>query len=226
MVTLVNKAAASGSPAFSLIWATATWTAGTESDAPPPTHLRRGTRSEPEHSPWTARAGTPAATGRGFFPRFEIGRRARRPGRRIGGNDRRRAEHQLGGGNRHIRARGPRIHGHHRSGTAALQHPTGPARDREGFGGAVLTMGITTLCCLWCATPSRSLWEAILTVGGVSLTAAIGITRGRRLHRHMAPDGGGGGSGAEPELPTSSASPSDINLESPPDNPAGHLYVT
>jgi len=49
------------------------------------------------------------------------------------------------------------------------------AHDRAGFGGAVLTMGITTLCCLWCATPSRSLWEAIATAGGVSLTAAIGI---------------------------------------------------
>lgn len=46
------------------------------------------------------------------------------------------------------------------------------AHDRARFGGAVLTMGITTL---WCATPSRSLWEAILTAGGVSLTAAIGI---------------------------------------------------
>jgi hypothetical protein len=49
------------------------------------------------------------------------------------------------------------------------------AHDRAGFGGAVLTMGITTLCCLWCAPPSRSLWEAILAAGGVSLSAAIGV---------------------------------------------------
>jgi hypothetical protein len=49
------------------------------------------------------------------------------------------------------------------------------AHDRAEFGGAVLTMGITTFACLWCATPSRSLWEAILIAGGVSLTAAIGV---------------------------------------------------
>ena len=49
------------------------------------------------------------------------------------------------------------------------------AHDRAGFGGAVLSVGMTTLCCLWCAIPSRSLWEATLTAGGVSLTAAIGI---------------------------------------------------
>lgn len=49
------------------------------------------------------------------------------------------------------------------------------AHDRAGFGGAVFTMGLTTLLCLWCARPARHLHEAIAVAGGVSLAAAIGV---------------------------------------------------
>jgi hypothetical protein len=49
------------------------------------------------------------------------------------------------------------------------------AHDRAGFGGGVLTMGLTTLLCLWCARPSRHLHQAVAAAGMLSLTAAIGI---------------------------------------------------
>jgi hypothetical protein len=47
------------------------------------------------------------------------------------------------------------------------------AHDRAGFGGAVLTTGLTAFFCLWCARLSRALWETMLIGGGVALTAAI-----------------------------------------------------
>ncbi|MGH9038416.1 MAG: hypothetical protein ACRD0O_21885 [Acidimicrobiia bacterium] len=49
------------------------------------------------------------------------------------------------------------------------------AHDRAGFGGGVLTMGLTTALCLWCARPSRHLYQAVAVAGVLSLTAAIGI---------------------------------------------------
>jgi hypothetical protein len=49
------------------------------------------------------------------------------------------------------------------------------AHDRAGFGGAVFTLGLTTLFCLWCASLTRALWEALLLSGGVELIAAIGV---------------------------------------------------
>ena len=49
------------------------------------------------------------------------------------------------------------------------------AHDRAGFGGAVFTMGLTTLLCVWFAPPSRHLHEAVAIAGGISLAAAIGV---------------------------------------------------
>jgi len=49
------------------------------------------------------------------------------------------------------------------------------AHDRAGFGGAVFTLGLTALFCLWRSSPSRALWEALLVSGGIGLAAAIGV---------------------------------------------------
>lgn len=49
------------------------------------------------------------------------------------------------------------------------------AHDRAGFGGGVLTMGLTTCLCLWGGQPSRHLHQAVALAGGLSLTAALGI---------------------------------------------------
>ena len=49
------------------------------------------------------------------------------------------------------------------------------AHDRAGFGGGVLTMGLTAMLCLWCGRTSRNLHQAIALAGGTSLGAAIGV---------------------------------------------------
>lgn len=49
------------------------------------------------------------------------------------------------------------------------------AHDRAGFGGGVLTLGLTTFLCLWCARPSRHLHQAIVLAGAASLSAALGV---------------------------------------------------
>jgi hypothetical protein len=49
------------------------------------------------------------------------------------------------------------------------------AHDRAGFGGGLATTGIAVLCCSWCATPSRSLWQTLLLAGSAGFGAAIGI---------------------------------------------------
>ena len=49
------------------------------------------------------------------------------------------------------------------------------AHDRAGFGGGVLTLGLTTFMCLWCARPSRHLHQAIALAGAASLAAALGV---------------------------------------------------
>jgi len=45
--------------------------------------------------------------------------------------------------------------------------------DRVGFGGAVFTLGLIALVCVWCGPASRALWEALAVAGTVSLAAAI-----------------------------------------------------
>ncbi len=49
------------------------------------------------------------------------------------------------------------------------------AHDRAGFGGAICTTGITVFFCVWCAQPSRSLWQVLCFSGLVGFAAAIGI---------------------------------------------------
>ncbi len=49
------------------------------------------------------------------------------------------------------------------------------AHDRAGFGGGVMTMGLTTFLCLWLGRPSRHLFQAVATAGALSLAAALGI---------------------------------------------------
>jgi hypothetical protein len=60
-------------------------------------------------------------------------------------------------------------------------HATNPrlvpliAHDRAGFGGAVLTTGLTAFGCLLFTPVQRALWQTMLVAGTVSLTAAIGV---------------------------------------------------
>jgi hypothetical protein len=41
------------------------------------------------------------------------------------------------------------------------------AHDRAGFGGGLCATGVTVFFCVWCAAPSRSLWQ-VLCVAGIS----------------------------------------------------------
>jgi hypothetical protein len=49
------------------------------------------------------------------------------------------------------------------------------AHDRAGFGGGVLTTGVTIFFSVWCATPSRSLWQVLCLAGYIGFATAIGI---------------------------------------------------
>lgn len=49
------------------------------------------------------------------------------------------------------------------------------AHDRAGFGGAICATGITVFFCVWCAKPSRNLWQILLFAGIVGFAAAIGV---------------------------------------------------
>jgi hypothetical protein len=49
------------------------------------------------------------------------------------------------------------------------------AHDRSGFGGGIATCGIAVLFCVWCGTPSRSLWQALFLSGVAGFSTAIGI---------------------------------------------------
>jgi len=49
------------------------------------------------------------------------------------------------------------------------------AHDRAGFGGAICTVGITVLFCVWCGRPSRSLWQVLCIAGLVGFASAIGV---------------------------------------------------
>src|SRR5206468_3057129 len=49
------------------------------------------------------------------------------------------------------------------------------AHDRVGFGGGVVTMGVTTALCAWFTRPSRHFTQAAALAGVISLSAAIGI---------------------------------------------------
>lgn len=49
------------------------------------------------------------------------------------------------------------------------------AHDRAGFGGALATTGIAVFCCIWCARPARSLWQALAISGVAGFATAIGV---------------------------------------------------
>ncbi len=49
------------------------------------------------------------------------------------------------------------------------------AHDRAGFGGGILTTGITAFFALWCAKPSRHLWQALALAGISGFGSAIWI---------------------------------------------------
>jgi hypothetical protein len=49
------------------------------------------------------------------------------------------------------------------------------AHDRAGFGGGVATCGLTLFFCVWCAAPSRSLWQVLSLAGFAGFATAIGI---------------------------------------------------
>jgi MFS family permease len=49
------------------------------------------------------------------------------------------------------------------------------AHDRAGFGGGICTCGIIVLFCVWCARPSRSLWQVLCVAGAAGFVTAIGI---------------------------------------------------
>ncbi len=49
------------------------------------------------------------------------------------------------------------------------------AHDRAGFGGGVCTCGVVMFFCIWCARPSRSLWQVLLVSGIAGFATAIGI---------------------------------------------------
>lgn len=63
------------------------------------------------------------------------------------------------------------------------------AHDRAGFGGAICTTGITVLFCVWCARPSKSLWQVLAFSGVIGFAAAIGIhpVVGYNSLMHLAP---------------------------------------
>lgn len=47
------------------------------------------------------------------------------------------------------------------------------AHDRAGFGGGVTTIGLLSLCCLWCAPPSRGLRDALAVAAAAGFGAAV-----------------------------------------------------
>jgi len=49
------------------------------------------------------------------------------------------------------------------------------AHDRAGFGGAICATGVTVLFCVWCAKPSKNLWQVLFFSGLVGFAAAIGV---------------------------------------------------
>lgn len=49
------------------------------------------------------------------------------------------------------------------------------AHDRAGFGGGVCTCGILMFVCVWCGTPSRSLWQALCIACTAGFSTAIGV---------------------------------------------------
>lgn len=49
------------------------------------------------------------------------------------------------------------------------------AHDRAGFGGGIAACGVAVLFCVWCARPSKSLWQVLCLAGLAGFSTAIGI---------------------------------------------------
>jgi hypothetical protein len=49
------------------------------------------------------------------------------------------------------------------------------AHDRAGFGGGVCTYGALMFFCVWCGSPSPSLWQALCLSGLTAFTTALGV---------------------------------------------------
>jgi hypothetical protein len=49
------------------------------------------------------------------------------------------------------------------------------AHDRAGFGGALVSFGVVMFACVWCARPSRALWQALTIAGVAGFGTAIGV---------------------------------------------------
>jgi hypothetical protein len=49
------------------------------------------------------------------------------------------------------------------------------AHDRAGFGGQLCSTGVIVFFCVWCGTPSRSLWQVVCLAGLTGFGTAIGI---------------------------------------------------
>jgi len=63
------------------------------------------------------------------------------------------------------------------------------AHDRAGFGGGLCATGVIVFFCVWCATPSRSLWQVLLVAGTSGFATAIAIHPivGYLSFSHLAP---------------------------------------
>ena len=63
------------------------------------------------------------------------------------------------------------------------------AHDRAGFGGALFSCGIAMFLSVWCARPSRSLWQALAIAGTAGFSTAIGVhpVIGYNSATHLAP---------------------------------------
>jgi len=63
------------------------------------------------------------------------------------------------------------------------------AHDRAGFGGGIAACGMAVFFCVWCATPSRNLWQVLCLAGLAGFSTAIGIHPivGYLSFSHLAP---------------------------------------
>ena len=49
------------------------------------------------------------------------------------------------------------------------------AHDRAGFGGALVSFGVVLFACVWCARPSRALWQSLTIAGIAGFGTAVGV---------------------------------------------------
>ena len=63
------------------------------------------------------------------------------------------------------------------------------AHDRAGFGGGLISSGLLVGMCVWCARPSRSVWQALALTGAMGFGCAIGVhfAVGYRNTEHLLP---------------------------------------